>query len=54
MLKIWALYVKGLQSYLPSNFENDLTSPGIKPRQTGRLGLVPDDRLIFETSDIDR
>ena len=25
MLKIWSLYVKGLQSYQPSNFKNDLT-----------------------------
>ena len=25
MLKIWGLYVKGLQSYWPSNFENDST-----------------------------
>ena len=25
MLKIWALKVKGLQSYWPSNFENDST-----------------------------
>ena len=25
MLKIWGLYVKGLQNDLPSNFENDLT-----------------------------
>ena len=24
MLKIWGLLVKGLQSYQPSNFENDL------------------------------
>ena len=28
MLKILGLYVKGLQSYWPSNFENDLT-PGV-------------------------
>ena len=25
MLKIWGLWVKGLQNYQPSNFENDLT-----------------------------
>ena len=25
MLKIWGLYVKGLQNDRPSNFENDLT-----------------------------
>ena len=25
MLKIWGLYVKGLQNDQPSNFENDLT-----------------------------
>ena len=28
MLKIWSLLVKGLQSYQPSNFENDST-PGV-------------------------
>ena len=28
ILKIWDLWVKGLQSYWPSNFENDLT-PGV-------------------------
>ena len=28
MLKIWGLWVKGLQGYWPSNFENDST-PGV-------------------------
>ena len=31
MIKIWGLRVKGLQSYQPSNFENDLT-PGVLER----------------------
>ena len=31
MLKIYDLQVRGLQSYWPSNFENDLSSPGIEP-----------------------
>ena len=30
MLKIWALYVKGLQTYWPSNFENDSTLGDLK------------------------
>ena len=32
MIKIWDLYVKGLQSYRPSNFENDWSGPGFEPR----------------------
>ena len=35
MLKIWALYVKGLQSYRPSNFENDLTPVQLELRLSG-------------------
>ena len=31
MLKIWGLQVKGLQSYWPSNFENDSTPGQLKP-----------------------
>ena len=32
MLKIWGLYVKGLQSYWPPNFENDWTLSQLEPR----------------------
>ena len=35
MLKIWGLYIKGLQSYQPSNFENDWTLGQLESEQTG-------------------
>ena len=35
MLKIWSLWVKGLQSYLPSNIENDLTPVQLERRPSG-------------------
>ena len=38
MLKILGLYVKGVQSYQPSNFENDSALPGIEPGPTGLSG----------------
>ena len=38
MLKIWGLYVKGLQVYQPTNFENDSTSPKFEPGPTGSSG----------------
>ena len=41
MLKIWGLVVKRLQSYQPSNFENDLKAQGFEPRHTGSLGPGP-------------
>ena len=31
MLKMWGLQVKGLQSYQPSNFENDFTPDVLEP-----------------------
>ena len=36
MLKIWGLQVKGLQSYQPSNFENDLTPGQLEPWPNAR------------------
>ena len=38
MLKIWGLEVNWLQSYQPSNLENDKTAPGIEPGPTGLCG----------------
>jgi len=38
MLKIWGLYVKGLQSYHPSNFENDSTPGKLESGPTGSSG----------------
>ena len=38
MLKNISLSVKGLQSYQPSNFENDLTSDQLKSGPTGSNG----------------
>ena len=38
MLKIFGLYVKGLQSYQPSNFENDLTLVAVEPGPTDSSG----------------
>ena len=35
MIKILVLQGKGLQSYWPSNFENDLTLVGVEPKPTG-------------------
>ena len=35
MLKLMDFLVKGLQSYQPSNFENDWTVSGIEPGPTG-------------------
>ena len=37
MLKIWGLLVKGLQSYQPSNFGNNLT-PGVL--ESGPIALA--------------
>ena len=34
MLKIWSLWVKGLQNYQPSNFENDSTPGQLEPGLT--------------------
>ena len=53
MLKILGLLVKGLQSYRPSNFENDSTSPGFEPGLTGSSGAGAGRQTFFETSDID-
>ena len=36
MLKIWALQIKGLQSYRPSNFENDSTPRKLDWFECGR------------------
>ena len=39
ILKIWSLQVKGLQSYQPSNFENDWTATrGSNPRRLADWG----------------
>ena len=38
MLKIWGLYVKGLQIYQPSNFENDSTPGNLESGLTGSSG----------------
>ena len=38
MIKIWGLYVKGLQNDRPSNFENDLTPVQLESRPTGSRG----------------
>ena len=38
MLKIWGLKIKGLQSYWPSNFENDLTQGELKSGLIGSSG----------------
>ena len=38
MLKYWGLQVKGLQSYRPSKFENNLTSGEFKSGPTGLSG----------------
>ena len=38
MLKIWGLWVKGLQSCHPSNFENDSTPVRVKPGPNGSSG----------------
>ena len=35
MIKIWGLYVKGLKSYQPLNFENDLTVGDLERRPIG-------------------
>ena len=53
MLKIWGLQVKGLQSYWPSNFENDLTLVQLKSGQIGstRAGAVG--KLCHETSNFE-
>ena len=50
MLKMWGLKVKGLQSYRPSNFENDSTSPGFEPGPTGSVGPWPDGILSTLTT----
>ena len=42
MLKIWGLQVKGLQSYWPSNSENDLTLGGLESGTTGSSGAGAD------------
>ena len=47
MLKIWGLEIKGLQSYWPSNFENDSTSPGFEPGLTGSSGAVAGWQTFF-------
>ena len=39
MLKIWGLYVKGLQNDWPSNFENDLTPVQLESRLTCSRGV---------------
>ena len=38
MLKIWGLYVKGLQNDRPSNFENNLTPVQLESGPTGSRG----------------
>ena len=53
MLKIWALQVKGLQSYRPSNFENNWSGPGIEPGPTASSGAGAGWQTFFKTSDID-
>ena len=48
MLKIWGLYVKGLQSYQPSNFENDLTLDAL---ESGPIALAHDLGRMAEVAD---
>ena len=38
MLKIWGLYVKGLQSYQSSNFKNDSNPGDLESGPTGSRG----------------
>ena len=38
MLKIWGLYVKGLQSYQPLNCKNDSTEGDLESGPTGLRG----------------
>ena len=53
MLKIWGLYVKGLQIYQPSNFENDLT-PGDRDRRLIGSSVAGAGRQTFlQTSNFD-
>ena len=48
MLKIWGLYVKGLQNDQPSNFENDLT-PDDKARFWPSILTPFNQRKIIES-----
>ena len=41
VLKIWGLYVKGLQSYWPSNFENDSTPDQLEPGPIALAHTLP-------------
>ena len=49
LLKIWSLLVKGLQSYQPSNFDNDLKAKGFEPGHTGWLGPGPAGRPFLRS-----
>ena len=49
MLKIWSLYVKGLQSFQPSNFESDLTPVHLELGPTGSRVA----RAVWQTFSLD-
>ena len=51
MIKICGLQVKGLQSYQPSNFENDLT-PGVLERFGSSVARL-EGRLFLQASNFD-
>ena len=53
MLKIWGMWIKGLQNDRPSNFENDLTSGDIESGPTGSSGAGTGEQLFRETSNYD-
>ena len=52
-LKIWSLLVKRLQSYWPSNFENNSNMGVLESGPSGLSGLGLGGRLFLETSNFD-
>ena len=52
MLKIWGLWVKGLQNYWPSNFENDLIPVQLESGPSDSSGAGADYR--YQLSCIER
>ena len=57
MLKIWSLYVKGLQSYRSTKFENGLTpdevEPGLNALAHTSAGMAEATDFFFENSNFD-